>query len=100
MGSLEEAMMKAGLVLLLALTIGVVVGQSGECEQDTDCTDDHICQDTNCIKRGVFCNEEKHCNKSLVGTACLDSGLCGCLNTGNCVEGRCGCGNANADCPA
>merc|ERR1711892_955809 len=49
--------------------------------------DDHICQDTNCVKTGVFCNEKKHCNASLVDTACLDSGLCGCLNAGNCVEG-------------
>merc|ERR1711892_694265 len=49
--------------------------------------DDHICQDTNCVKTGVFCNEKKHCNATLVGTACLDSGLCGCLNAGNCVEG-------------
>ena len=79
--------MKTGLVLMLTLTIGLVVGQSSECEQDTDCTDDHICQDTNCVKTGVFCNAKKHCNASLVGTACLDNGLCGCLNAGNCVEG-------------
>merc|ERR1711872_247673 len=157
MGSVTMIMRMEGVLLFLMMT-GLVVGQSGECQEDTDCTEDHICQDTNCVKKGVFCNIEKHCNASLVGTACLDSGLCGCGTTEdclpgsegsdeicvaiegfcrtdqdcededfecvntvctrkpgscgaredcvgnsvgyNCVGGRCGCGNANADCPA
>merc|ERR1711936_821728 len=87
MGSMMMIMKRLGVLLVLMLTGRMVTGQSGECEVDTDCTDDHICQDTNCVKKGVFCNVEKHCNASLVGTACLDSGLCGCLAITDCVEG-------------
>merc|ERR1712096_328949 len=67
--------------------LGYVSAQSGECADDSDFTENHICQNTNCVKLGVFCNIETHCNSSLVGTACLDTGLCGCFNNTDCSDG-------------
>merc|ERR1711915_394599 len=88
MGTLNMKRDSIFVLAVLSNAVNFVVGQSGECTVDSDCSDKHICQDTNCVKRGVFCNIVQHCNASLVGTACLDSGLCGCQSQADCGEGN------------
>ena len=44
--------MESILVLTILLTVGMVTCLSGECEDDSYCVDDYICQDTSCVKKG------------------------------------------------
>ena len=79
-------MRKLAAVLLL-LCLSHTKGISFECQDDDDCVGNHICQTNKCVKKGVFCNKQEHCDASRVGTKCLQSGLCGCESTENCGEG-------------